>query len=254
MPSEKSVILKGELHSSGADRRHEVELLDEGVDVVVLEQSETPGRFRPLHGWFYVSIALLTWLIGELYQSKEVLVELATTRDIEVVYTRQDNGEPLETASRTVKWLAAGLFYLFVPGSLWIGFLTADPHTGALLLFLGLVLPVLVVRLYNVNRADGPENRDTMIAETISDAAEPGNTVLAIVGAGHLPGVERRLTDRVPIDVHPPEYGMYSVRHLRDVGVPTIKAGLVLFSLYVACLWFVVQVVDMLVPVLAAVL
>lgn len=253
MSTEKSVILKGELHSSVADRRHAVELLGEGVDVVVLEQSATPGRFRPLQGWFYISIALLSWLLGELYQSKEVLVELATMRDIEVVYTRKDDREPLETASTTMNWLAAGLFYLFVPGSLWIGFVTSDPHSGALLLFLGLVLPVLVVRLYNTNRADGPANRDSMIAERIADAAEPGNAVLAIVGAGHLPGVERQLSGRLPLDVRPPEYGMYSVRHLRDVGVPTIKAGMVLFSLYVGCLWIVVRVVGILSPVLATV-
>lgn len=244
-----SVVLKGELHSSPADLEEEKDFLAEDVDALVLERGETTAAFGVADGWFYVSIALLTWLLENLYHPTEVLVDLATVQGIDVTYTRPDDLAPLGAATRPMQVLAASLFYLLVPGSLWIGFLTGDTLTGSLLLFLGLVLPVLAVRIYNTNRPDGPDNRDARIAETIVDAAGPSETVLAIVGARHVEGVERRLPDHVDVTVRPPAYGVWSLRHLRDVGLPTVKAGFVLFSLYVLSLWVVVRVVGIVAPV-----
>lgn len=246
MTSSTSVILKGELHSSHADLREEKELLDDSVDVLVLEQSESPSDFRFLSAWFFLSISLLAWMLESLFQSKEVLIELANAHDVPVVYTRSDNSAPLENASMTMKAMAASLFYLLVPGSLWIGFVTRDNLTGSLLLFLGLVLPVLVVRIYNTNRSSREQNRDELIAETIATAGSPNATVLAVVGAGHLQGVRRRLPDHFEIDVHPPAYDVWSIQHFKDIGLPTLKAGFVLFSLYIICVWFVIRVVTLL--------
>lgn len=246
------MILKGELHSSDADFREEKALLTDDVDVLVLEQSASPTRYRLLAGWFYVSIALLTWILESLYHPVDPLVDLAAVQDVDVVYTRADDLAPLENASTTMKAVSAGLFYTLVPASLWIGFLTRNDLAGSMLLFLGLVLPVLVVRIYNTNRPDAPRNRDEIIAETIAGAGGPDDVVLAIVGAGHLDGVASRLPDSLDVDVRPPVYDALSLRHARNVGVPTLKAGFVLFSLYVLCAWVVIQVVTYLTPLVAA--
>lgn len=256
MTSRKTVLLKGELHNSTADLREEKSLLTDGVDVdiLVLEQSESSTDYRLLAGWFFISIVLLTWILESLYQSKEVLVDLADVQGIEVVYTRPDNGAPLENAPTTMKVLSAGLFYTLVPGSLWIGFVTKSHLAGSLLLFLGLVLPVLVVRIYNTNRPDSARNRDQLIAETIAAAGGSDDVVLAVVGASHLSGVARRLSETVDVEVRPPVYDVWSSRHLRSIGLPTLKAGFVLFSLYVLSVWIVVQVVTYVSPFVVAVL
>lgn len=252
MTPKKTVLLKGELHNSAADLREEKSLLTDGhdVDVLVLEGSHSSTDYRFLAGWFYVSIVLLTWILESLYLSKEVLVDLATVQDVDVVYTRSDDWAPLSNAPPTMKLLSAGMFYTLVPGSLWIGFVSESNLAGSLLLFLGLVLPVLVVRIYNTNRPDSVGNRNQLIADTITSASEPGDAVIAVVGAAHVPGIERRLEDveDVTVEVLPPVYGAWSVQHAKNVGLPTLKAGFVLFSLYVVCVWLVVRVVTFLSP------
>jgi len=256
MNPRKRVLLKGELHNSYADLCEEKSLLTDGldVDVLVLEQAESSTDYRTLAGWFSISIALLTWILASLYQSKEVLVDLADVQDIDVVYTRSHNGALLEETPTTTKAISAVLFYTLVPGSLWIGFVTQSHLAGSLLLFLGLVLPVLVVRLYNTNRRDSARNRDQRIAETIVSAGDPGDFVLAVVGASHLDGLVGRLSTTADVEVRPPVYDVWSTQHLRSVGLPTLKAGFVLFSLYVFSVWIVVQAVTYVSPFVAALL
>jgi hypothetical protein len=256
MNPRKTVLLKGELHNSTADLYEEKALLTDGldVDVLVLEQSQSSTDYRLLAGWFSISIALLTWILESLYHSKAVLVDLATVQDIDVVYTREDDVAPLSNAPTTVKAMSAVLFYTLVPGSLWIGFATDSHLAGSLLLFLGLVLPVLVVRIYNTNRPDSVRNRDQLIAETIASAGAPDDDVLAIVGAGHLSGIERRLPEHVDVEVRPPVYHERSIRHVKNICFPTLKAGFVLFSLYVLCVWIVVRVVTYVSPLVAVLL
>ena len=250
----KTVILKGELHSSEADLREAKALLAEDVDVLVLEQSPETARNGLGGGWFSVSIALLAWILESLYHPIEPLIDLATVQDVDVVYTRADDLAPFENAPPTMKAVSAGLFYTLLPASLWVGFVTESDLAGSLLLFLGLVLPVLVVRIYNANRPDAPRNRDQLIAETIANAGDPDDAVLAVVGVGHLEGVERRLPAFCDVEVVAPAYDVVSVEHLRSVGFPTLKAGFVLFSLYVLCAWVVVQVVTYVSPFVVDVL
>ena len=253
MNQTRTVLLKGELHSSDADLREEKALLGEDVDVLVLEGSPSSARSGFGGGWFAVSVALLAWILESLYHPVEPLVDLAAAYDVEVVYTRADDLAPFENAPPATKAVSAGLFYTLVPASLWVGFVTESHLAGSMLLFLGLVLPVLVVRIHETNRPDAPRNRDQLIAEVVAGAGDPGDVVLAVVGADHLAGVERRLPETCDVEVVPPAHDALSVEHLRSVGLPTLKAGFVLFSLYVLCVWVVVRVVAFLSPVVAAV-
>lgn len=253
MTPTKTVLLKGELHSSDADLREEKALLGEDVDVLVLEGSPAGATNGSRGGWFAVSVALLAWILESLYHPVDPLVDLAAAYDVEVVYTRADDLAPFENAPPATKAVSAGLFYTLVPASLWVGFVTESDLVGSLLLFLGLVLPVLVVRIHETNRPDARRNRDQLIAESIAGAGDPGDLVLAIVGDDHLEGVERRLPATCDVEVLPPAHDVLSVEHLRGVGLPTLKAGFVVFSLYVLCAWVVVRVVAYLSPVVAAV-
>lgn len=243
-----TVILKGELHSSRADLDEETALLRDGVDVLVLEGSRSRPDYRLLEGWFVVSVALLAWILESLYHPRAVLTELAEVHGVDLVYTRADDVTPLQAASRPTKVVSAGLFHALVPASVWLGFVTDSALSGSLLLFLGLVLPVLVVRLANGNRPDPAGNRNDRIAEAIRDAADQGETVLAIVGAGHLRAVRDRLPAELVREVRPPAYGVWSLRHVRDVGLPAVKAGFVLFGLYVLVVWVTVHAVGLLSP------
>lgn len=244
-----NVILKGELHSSRADLDEATALLGDGVDVLVLEGSRSRPDYRFLEGWFAVSVALLAWILESLYHPRAVLVELAEAQGVDIVYTRANDITPLQAASGPTKVVSAGLFHALVPASVWLGFVTDSALSGSLLLFLGLVLPVLVVRLANANRPDPAGNPNERIAEAIRTAAESGDSVLAIVGAGHLSAVRARLPAGLVREVRPPVYGVWSLRHVRDVGLPAVKAGFVLFGLYVLVIWVTVHAVRFLSPV-----
>lgn len=254
MAGRTRVLLKGELHSSDEDLREEKALLSDEVDVLVLEQSQSPAGSRFLAAWFALSIALLAWILSSIYHPMEGLLDIAEVRGVEVVYTRTDDLVPLRTASTTMKVVSGALFYTLVPGSLWIGFVTGSHLAGSMLLFFGLVLPVLVVRIYNTNRPDAPSNRDQRIADVVAGAGGPGDVVLAIVGVGHLHGVAERLPDSLDVQVYPPAHDVWSLAHVESVGLPTVKAGFVLFSLYVLAVWVVVHVVTSVSPYVVALL
>lgn len=246
------VVVKGELHSSRADLEAATDLVSGGIDTLVLEQSagvEQPGT----EGWFRLSVAVLAWLVASAYVSKERLVALAEQQDAEVVYTRQSDGEPLADAPLSVKVCAAGVFYTLVPGSIWIGFATPNHLVGSLLLFLGLVVPVVAVRAYNAHRADY-QNRNQRIAERIAAAAREGDRVVAIVGAGHLDGIVEYLPAELEVVVQRPAYSGTSVRHVREFIPEVVKVGLLLFSLYLLVVWLAAALVSVVSGVLTAVL
>ena len=243
------VVLKGELHTSSADLDEAKELLLDGVDVLVLEGSESPlTSFDLSEGWFALSIAFLFWVLDSVYVSNSVLVDLANAQGTEVVYTRETDTAIADNVSFPVKAVAAAIFYLLLPASIWSGFLTGSQLFGAYLLFLGLVMPVGIVRAFDGRGRD--TNRDQYIANEIMGAIDRGDCVLAIVGAAHVSGVRDRLPDDdVRLEVRPPIYGVWSRAHLREIALPMFKAGLLLFSVYLLAVWIVVQAVGAISPV-----
>ncbi len=246
------VVVKGELHSSRADLEAATELVSEGIDVLVLEQSASVDH-EDTEGWFRLSVAVLAWLVESAYVSKERLVALAEQQDAEVVYTRQSDGEPLSDAPWSIKACSAGVFYTLVPGSIWIGFASPNHLVGSILLFLGLVVPVVAVRAYNARRADA-QNRNKRIAELIAAAAREDARVVAIVGVGHLDGIVAHLPAEMAVAVQRPVYSGLSVRHVRDFVPDVVKVGLLLFSLYLLVVWLASVIVSVFSEVFTAVL
>lgn len=247
------VVLKGELHTSPADLEEAKGLLLDGVDVLVLEGSATPRSAAELtSGWFALSVASLFWVLDSVYVSHELLEELATAQGTEIIYTRQSDSAIADNVSFPVKALAGVAFYLLIPASIWTGFITGSQVFGAYLLFLGLVMPVGIVRTFDSRGRQ--DNREGYIADEIRRACARDATVLAVVGAAHLDGVRARLPGYLDVAVHPPSYGIWTVAHVRQITLPMFKAGLILFSIYLLAVWISVRAVDAISPTVEAVL
>jgi len=241
------VVLKGELHTSSADLDEAKELLLEGVDVLVLEGSSNPlSGFDLSEGWFALSVAFLFWVLESVYVSNEILVDLADAQDTELVYTRETDTAISDNVSFSVKVVAASVFYTLMPASIWTGFLTGSQLFGAYLLFLGLVMPVGIVRAFDGRGRDS--NRDQYIADEIVTATARGDTVLVVVGSAHVQGVRERLPEELDVTIQPPRYSVWSGPHLREIAMPMFRAGLVLFSIYLLAVWVVVQAVTAISP------
>lgn len=241
------VVLKGELHTSTKDLEEAKSLLLDGVDVLVLEGSAIPRTEMDLsESWFALSIGFLFWVLDSVYVSNQILIDLADARGTEVVYTRKSDTAIANNVSFSVKVLAAAIFYLLIPASIWTGFLTGSQLFGAYLLFLGLVMPVGIVRVFDNRGNVAP--RDQCIADLICEATENGS-VLAVIGTAHVDGVRARLPNDLTVTVQPPRYGVWSRAHLHEIALPMFRAGLVLFSLYLVAVWVVVQAVAAISPI-----
>lgn len=237
------VVLKGELHTSRADLKEAKDRVMDAPDTVVVEGREpSMGPFDMAEGWFALSVLSFFWILENVYTSDGVLVDLAEAQGANVIYTRGSDMEMLDAVPIGIKVLAAGAFYLLIPASIWIGFLTGSQLTGAYLLFLGIVTPIFVVRGYELRAT--PNHREQSIALEIVEAVHRGDDILAIVGNGHLERILDELPNDLEPEVIPPRYGPWSIPHLKDIGMPMFKAGLVLFSMYLLSVWITVQVVD----------
>lgn len=166
------VVLKGEIHTSYGDLNEEKELVKNGIDTLVLE-GESPGKQSEpgwLDGWFSISTWLFDLVLGNVYVSKDILVDLAEAQDADVVYTRDSNSELIDNTNRIVKTVAAFLFYILVAGSLVLGYTTGDLVSGAAVLMMGVLLPILLLRVYNT-KMSALVNRHTAVDFTVSRLA-----------------------------------------------------------------------------------
>lgn len=237
------ILLKCELHTSRADLEEAKSLVLEGPDTLIVEGKDpSVDRFEVAEAWFALSIYAFFWILESVYASDEIVVDLAKAQGIDVVYTRDSDMDLLDRVPFWVKAAAAGAFYLLLPASIWVGFLTGNQLMGAYLLFLGIITPLFIVRSYEVRSRQNDQEED--IAKEIRHAVSRGHRVLVIVGAGHIDAIRQELPEDVTAEVYPPKYGIWSIDHLRDVGLPMFKAGLVVFSVYLLGVWTTVQVVN----------
>ncbi len=247
------VVLKGELHTSPEDLEEAKDLLLDGVDVIVLEGSAyTDSSIELAQGWFALTLTSFFWILDSVYIDNDILVDLARAKGTSVVYTRETDTAIAENVSFPVKALAGAVFYVLTPASIWTGFLTGSQLFGAYLLFLGLVLPIGIVRMFDTRGQT--VSRDRYIADEIRGALNRGESVLAVVGAAHVDGIQRRLPPDIDIELRPPKYGVWSIHHLRQIALPMFKAGLVLFSMYLLAVWFAVHAVATLSPLVEGLL
>ena len=226
------VVLKGEMHTSSGDLEEERKLLKQGFDAVVFEGAETDPEYRFYEGWFDLLILLFNATIGHLYQDKTILRDLAEVQDMSIRFTRESDAEVLRNTPVLIHLLGAVLFYALILVSIIGGTVTENLVTGSLWLLSAVAAPLLLIRVYNTKLGKGPKNRDGIIANEIREAAEENERVLAIVGAAHASGIKARLPDEIKVEYKSPEYGMFSLRHGRDVLRPAFTGFAELFLIY----------------------
>lgn len=237
------ITIKGELHSSLADLEEEKELVKNGVDALILEQASSRSNWELIDSWFTLSVGLLAWILDDIYQSKRVLVDLAEIQGATVIHTRESNQEILQDVPLTMKAVSAAAFYTLVPASLWIGFLTKSQLAGSILLFLGLSLPVIGVRINGIRMSTPTGSRDKVIAQKIVEAASTFDRVIAVVGVGHLPGVTQAVPDSFEVEIRRPIHSQWSIQQIKSIAQPMIKAWFILFSLYLVSSWITIHMV-----------
>jgi hypothetical protein len=226
------VVLKGEIHTSSGDFGEERQLLKEGFDAVVFEGAETDPEYRFYEGWFNLLIILFAATIGHLYQDKTILRDLAEVQDMSISFTRESDAEVLRNTPVLIHLLAAVLFYAIILASIIGGTVTGNLVSGAFWLLGAVAIPLLLIRIYNTKLGKGSKNRDGIIANVIRDAADEHDRVIAIVGAAHAPGIKARLPDEIDVEYKSPVYGVFSLKHGRDVLRPAFTGFAELFLIY----------------------
>lgn len=239
---QKQVVLKAENHASREDHEEELELMREEIDALILEGNEKDSEWGITEGWFQQAMAGMFYVMGPLYLSKEIIVEIARSQAADVFFTRESDAEVLRNAPRLVRWFSAFLYFIMLPGSVVAG-LIWSPVQGAFLLFASFAIPVLTIRVYNTNFSQGEKNRDRLMAGTIMEALESSDSALAIVGADHADGVKAELPNDLDVDFHPPKSGGVTVSSIWDFTVRGFQMFSLLFFLYLAILWAVVNLV-----------
>ena len=89
------------------------------------------------------------------------------------------------------------------------------------------------------------ENRDKIMAEKIISAYNDDKSVLAVVGEGHLEGIQEHLPDDIDVDVEEPEYKRSSITHLKEIALPVFTAFSVLYVIYLIVLWLSSQIITL---------
>ncbi|WP_247005129.1 hypothetical protein [Halosolutus gelatinilyticus] len=234
----EEVVLKGEIHTSRADHTEERNLLVEGVDTLVLEGQAKEAQYGLRHHWFAYAMAIFQWVIvRNLYTDNRLLIDLADAQGADIEFTREADTDIVTNSSLLVEIFSAAVFYILAFISILYGLLLGDVVTGALLLLMSALLPILIIRVYETMQAE--ENRDEIMADIISDAAERGGRVVAIMGGKHFEVVPDHLPDDIDPNLRPPRHGVISLQTLKDIGVPVFEAFSDLFLLYTILLLIV---------------
>lgn len=231
------VILKGELHTSEQDLNEERELLTEGVDALVLESQAEKASYGLLRGWYATAMAIINIvLFKSLYADHSPLLDIAKAQGAKIVFTRETDAEIIENANLVVEFVSGLVFWVFFIFSIMYGILTGDTLTGAGFLLVSAMFPVLILRVHESYRTSADKNRESIIAQKITDAAEEGGQVVAIVGASHMDDIEEKLPNWIELETRSPKYKVFSKNHAYDLAFPAFTAFSVLFVLYLVIL------------------
>lgn len=237
------VILKGEHHHSDADFEEEKELIKNKPDALLIEGNENSNNKVNLGNyWFILSTKIAFWIIGRLQTSHNILLELADVQDIEIRYTRENNGELLENSPYIISFIAGLGSIIFLLLSIYsgLGYINVFGTTKSILAFVSaLGFPLVVLRGYNTFISNNDLNRDKLIVQKIHNLADDGyDKILVILGDKHLKGVQENLRDNLQVNLIPPKYNWYSLENLKGILVPVFEICLISYSFYILTITF----------------
>lgn len=233
------VIIKGETHSSKGDLAHERELLVEGVDYLILEGPENEAEYSLTQQWYGFAMLLTNYLFFRiLHTDSSVLEDITKAQGGEVVKTRESDASVLE-GSHVLARVTAAIMFLGLFFSAAFSGISGNHVLGVPLLLGSALVPLLFLRIHESARSDG--GRNELMAELITDAAENGGRVVAVVGEDHADPIIENLPDWIDPVREKPTYPRISWRHFKDVSYPAflcISALWVFYTLFVAYVEF----------------
>lgn len=236
--SESEVVVKGEVHTSRADLEEERDLLIRGVDTLIIEGQRRDADFSLSRSWYGTALLIFQWVIARnLYTDTRLLIDLADAQGANIQFTRETDAEIIENVPQYIEASSAGIFYILLVTSVIYGLFFGEMITGALILLLSALLPILILRSYETIHAD--RNRDEIMAQNIEDAVAEGGRVITVLGKAHYENIPEYLSDDLDPEYRPPKHGAISFNTLRDIGIPVFEAFSDLFLLYVGLLLFV---------------
>ena len=228
--TEEEVIVKGELHSSNTDLNESIAILEEGVDHLIIEDFEQQAEYPRLHFWFQIQMWLLThFFFNRIYTDHAILKDIANTQDADITKTRESNSALIDNASRTDIVTSFFVFIIFITISFLIGIRYSSwwMFIGGITSFtLGMMIPPILLRMEGSERED--DNRDEIIAGKITNAAETGGRVVAVIGEQHRQPVVKKLPEWIDADQRPQAYDWYHPWMLLNTG----KAVVLLLTSY----------------------
>lgn len=248
--SEEDIIVKGEYHHSRSDLEHERDLLlEEDISSVILEGSN-PDRKNEysglglIIGWL---ISAFGFVMSPLYQSKDLILDLAEYEEVNLEYTRENDASLFRNASMFFQLSSILLFYFTYILALAIGIYGGKPFVGALVLFISILGPILLLRISNM-RANHKENRDKIMANLIEEEAEDATgKVLAIVGDSHTDGVIENISAGFETSYRETEASYRDFEFIKNTAGGMLKAYGATLSVYLVLLFltrFVVNIVP----------
>ncbi|MDB2272355.1 hypothetical protein PM032_15225 [Halorubrum ezzemoulense] len=227
---EEKVIVKGELHTSNADLNESIAILEEGVDHLIIEDVEQQAEYPRRYFWFQIQMWLLIHLFfNRIYTDHGVLEDIANIQDADITKTRESNSALIDSASRTD--IVTSLFVFVTP--VIVAFIIGVQYSGWWMFIggiasftLGMIGPPILLRMEESERED--DNRDEIIAEKITNAAETGGRVVAVIGEQHRQPTVENLPEWIDTDQRPQAYDWYHPWMLLNIG----KAVGLLFTSY----------------------
>lgn len=229
------VIVKGEIHSSQGDLTHEREILVEGVDHLVLEGPEKEAEYGLLQTWYAFAMILTNYLFFRIIQTdSSILEDITEAQGGKITKTRKSDASVLENSHVLARTGAAVLFLMLFFAAARFGI--AGIHLYGVSFLIGsAILPVLLLRIHESNRST--ESRDELMADLITEAAEGGGRIVAVVGNDHADPVVNHLPDWINPVREEPVYSKYSWQHAKDIAYPSfvfISVLWVFYTLFVA--------------------
>lgn len=227
--SEGEVVVKGEIHVSGADRAEAEDLLRKGVDCLVLENAKEESEFHLRYIWFHFLMWCLTHLFFKrVYSDPAPLEEITESQGGYVMNTRDSDIEIIANAAWWEEMFALLIFLVLGIGGIYLGMLGSPKlfTLGGTVFVAGCLLPPSYLRMRESERKD--RNRDETIAGRVADAAAGGERVVAVVGSRHRDDVISYLPDWVNVTPKDAVYKWYHPWSLLQVA----QAVLTIFILY----------------------
>ncbi|WP_229125927.1 hypothetical protein [Halapricum desulfuricans] len=210
--SDVEVVIKGEVHHSVPDLKHEMEILQEGVDFLVLEKSEEESNFHIRYIWFHALMwALNSFFFRFIYTSTDVLEEITESEGGHIRKTRKSDIEIVQNAPLREELFALSIFLILIILAIYLGvFQSAVEWVGIGSFISSALIPPLLLREQESNRDD--KNRDKEIADIIAEAMEDGERIVAVVGGKHVDNIQTFLPEWVEPEIYDPKFDWYHPR------------------------------------------